>query len=320
MKLAILGTGKIVDEVLPVLKEINGIELSAILSTPRSLEKAQKLAEIYGISQASSDYDSILANPDVDTVYVALPNHLHYDYAKKALLAGKHVICEKPFTLTLAEFEDLAKIADQNNRILLEAITNQYLGNFAAIKDNLTKLGDIKIVECNYSQYSSRYDAFKRGEIAPAFDPEKGGGALRDLNIYNIHLVIGLFGKPEKVQYLANMEHGVDTSGILIMDYGQFKAACIGAKDCAAEIKSTIQGNKGSIAIIGATNTLPELALSLNDQSMTMINENTLNHRMHDEFVAFQAIIEQEDMTATKLALEHSRAVMEVLDAAVNSL
>ena len=53
---------------------------------------------------------------------------------------------------------------------------------------------------------------------------------------------------------------------------------------------------------------------------MTMINENTLNHRMHDEFVAFQAIIEQEDMTATKLALEHSRAIMEVLDAAVNSL
>ena len=320
MKLAILGTGKIVDEVLPVLKEINGIELSAILSTPRSLEKAQKLAEIYGISQASSDYDSILANPDVDTVYVALPNHLHYDYAKKALIAGKHVICEKPFTLTLAEFEDLAKIAEQNNRILLEAITNQYLGNFAAIKGNLAKLGDIKIVECNYSQYSSRYDAFKRGEIAPAFDPEKGGGALRDLNIYNIHLVIGLFGKPEKVQYLANMERGVDTSGILIMDYGHFKVACIGAKDCAAEIKSTIQGNKGSIAIIGATNTLPELALSLNNQSMTMINENTLNHRMHDEFVAFQAIIEQEDMTATKLALEHSRAVMEVLDAAVNSL
>lgn len=320
MKLAILGTGKIVDEVLPVLKEINGIELSAILSTPRSLEKAQKLAEIYGISQASSDYDSILANPDVDTVYVALPNHLHYDYAKKALIAGKHVICEKPFTLTLAEFEVLAKIAEQNNRILLEAITNQYLGNFAAIKGNLAKIGDIKIVECNYSQYSSRYDAFKRGEIAPAFDPEKGGGALRDLNIYNIHLVIGLFGKPEKVQYLANMERGVDTSGILIMDYGHFKVACIGAKDCAAEIKSTIQGNKGSIAIIGATNTLPELALSLNNQSMKMINENTLNHRMHDEFVAFQAIIEQEDMTATKLALEHSRAVMEVLDAAVNSL
>lgn len=320
MKLAILGTGKIVEEVLPVLKEINGIELSAILSTPRSIEKAEKLAELYAISQASSDYDSILANPDVDTVYVALPNHLHYDYAKKALLAGKHVICEKPFTLTLAEFEDLAKIAEQKNRILLEAITNQYLGNFASIKANLAKLGDIKIVECNYSQYSSRYDAFKRGEIAPAFDPAKGGGALRDLNIYNIHLVVGLFGKPERVQYLANMDRGVDTSGILIMDYGNFKAACIGAKDCSADIKSTIQGNKGSIAVLGPTNSMPELSLSLNGQSMTMINENSLNHRMHDEFVAFQAIIEHEDMTATKLALDHSHLVMEVLDQAVNSL
>lgn len=320
MKLAILGTGKIVDEVLPVLKEINGIDLVAILSTPRSLTKAQELAEVYAINQASSDYDSILANPDVDTVYVALPNHLHYDYAKKALLAGKHVICEKPFTLTLAEFEDLAKIAEQKNRILLEAITNQYLGNFASIKANLAKLGDIKIVECNYSQYSSRYDAFKRGEIAPAFDPAKGGGALRDLNIYNIHLVVGLFGKPERVQYLANMERGVDTSGILIMDYGNFKAACIGAKDCSADIKSTIQGNKGSIAVLGPTNSMPELSLSLNGQSMTMINENSLNHRMHDEFVAFQAIIEHEDMTATKLALDHSHLVMEVLDQAVNSL
>lgn len=319
MKLAILGTGKIVDEVLPVLKEINGIDLVAILSTPRSLTKAQELAEVYAINQASSDYDSILANPEVDTVYVALPNHLHYEYAKKALLAGKHVICEKPFTLTLAEFEDLAKIAEQKNRILLEAITNQYLGNFASIKANLAKLGDIKIVECNYSQYSSRYDAFKRGEIAPAFDPKKGGGALRDLNIYNIHLVVGLFGKPEKVFYLPNIERDVDTSGVLVMDYGKFKAVCIGAKDCSADIKSTIQGDKGSIAVLGATNTLPELALTLNNQNMTMINENSLNHRMHDEFVAFQAIIEHEDMTATKLALDHSRLVMEVLDQAVNS-
>ena len=320
MKLAILGTGKIVDEVLPVLKEINGIELSAILSTPRSLEKAQKLAEIYGISQASSDYDSILANPDVDTIYVALPNHLHYDYAKKALQAGKHVICEKPFTLTLAEFEDLVAIAEQRQLFLLEAITNQYLGNFSYVKENLPKLGDIKIVECNYSQYSSRYDAFKRGEIAPAFDPEKGGGALRDLNIYNIHLVVGLFGKPEKVHYLANTERGVDTSGMLVMDYGHFKCICIGAKDCSADIRSTIQGNKGSVTILGPTNTMPEVNLSLNGQNMQLVNQNSLNHRMHDEFVAFQNIISNREYNNQKAALEHSRAVMEVLDAAIKSL
>lgn len=74
----------------------------------------------------------------------------------------------------------------------MEAITNQYLANFTAIKEALSDIGDVKIVNINYSQYSSRYDAFKRGEIAPAFNPEMGGGALRDLNVYNIHLLVGL--------------------------------------------------------------------------------------------------------------------------------
>lgn len=320
MKLALLGTGMIVKEVLPVLKEIEGIELVAILSTPRSLDKARELAGIYGLAQASSDYEDILSNPEVDTVYVGLPNHLHFSYAKKALLAGKHVICEKPFTLHLEEFEELAALAKERQLFLVEAITNQYLGNFAYLKANLPKLGDIKIVECNYSQYSSRYDAFKRGEIAPAFDPKQGGGALRDLNIYNIHLVVGLFGKPEKVHYLANMERGVDTSGILVMDYGNFKCVCIGAKDCSAEIRSTIQGNKGSLAVLGATNAMPEVCLSLNGQGFDIVNQNSLNHRMYDEFVAFQDMIENRDFVSQKAALEHSRAVMQVLEEAIASI
>lgn len=320
MKLALLGTGMIVKEVLPVLKEIDGIDLVAILSTPRSIETARELAEIYDLNQATSNYQEILDNPNVDTIYVGLPNHLHYDYAKQALLAGKHVICEKPFTLKASEFEDLVAIAEQRKLFLLEAITNQYLGNFAYIKDNVDKLGDIKIVECNYSQYSSRYDAFKHGEIAPAFNPEMGGGALRDLNIYNIHLIVGLFGKPKTVQYLANVERNVDTSGILIMDYGNFKAVAIGAKDCGAEIKSTIQGNKGSIAVLGPTNAMPEVSMTLNGQETEVVNQNTLNHRMHDEFVAFQDIISNKDWNRQAQALEHSRAVMEVLDMAVESI
>ncbi|MGZ7246547.1 Gfo/Idh/MocA family protein, partial [Streptococcus pyogenes] len=79
------------------------IELMAILSTPRSIEKAHALAEQYGMSQATSNYEEILSNPRVDTIYVGTPNNTHYDYAKQALLAGKHVICEKPFTLLADE-------------------------------------------------------------------------------------------------------------------------------------------------------------------------------------------------------------------------
>ena len=127
------------------------------MSTPRSLDKAEALAKQYGLSQATSDYEAILSNPEVDTIYVGTPNHTHYDYAKKALLAGKHVICEKPFTLHLEEFEELAKLAQEKELLLMEAITNQYLANFTAIKEALSDIGDVKIVNINYSQYSSRY-------------------------------------------------------------------------------------------------------------------------------------------------------------------
>lgn len=177
MKLALLDTGMIVTEVLPVLTTIEDIELKAIMSTPQSLDKAETLAKQYGLTQATSDYEAILSNPDVDTIYVGIPNHTHYDYAKQALLAGKHVICEKPFTLHLEEFEELIKLAQEKELLLIEAIINQYLENFKVIKYSLSEIGDIKIVNINYSQYSSRYDAFKQGEIAPAFNPEMGGGA-----------------------------------------------------------------------------------------------------------------------------------------------
>ncbi|MGT2908216.1 Gfo/Idh/MocA family protein [Streptococcus dentiloxodontae] len=320
MKLAIIGTGMIVKEALPVLQEIAGIELTAILSTPRSIDTARELASLYSIPQASSDYEAVLSNTDVDTVYVAVPNHLHYDYAKQALLAGKHVICEKPFTMTAGELEELAALANERRLFLLEAITNQYLPNFAAIKSQLPKLGDLKVVSCNYSQYSSRYDAFKRGEIAPAFDSEKGGGALRDLNIYNIHLLVGLFGAPQSVQYLANVERKVDTSGILVMDYGTFKAVAIGAKDCSAEIRTAIQGDKGSLAVLGPTNSLPQLSLTFNGQEPTVLNQNPPRHRMYEEFAAFEEIISARDYARADKALNHSRAVMAVLDKAVLSM
>ena len=94
-------------------------------------------------------------------------------------------------TSTIEEAKELKKLAIQNHLFLWEAITNQYLPNFYKIKSLLNELGHIKIVECNYSQYSSRYNAFKEGMILPDFDYTKSCGALMDLNIYNIHFVFG---------------------------------------------------------------------------------------------------------------------------------
>lgn len=320
MKLTVVGTGKIVEEALPIITATNGIQVQALVSTPRSREKAKTLAGQYQIQDLYTSLDQALANPDTDTVYVATPNHLHYEMSKAALLAGKHVICEKPFTLKEAQAQELAQLAKEKKLILLEAITNLYLENFAVLKEELTNLGDIKIVDCNYSQYSSRYDAFKEGVIAPAFDPEKGGGALRDLNIYNIHLVVALFGEPTSVDYLPNMERGVDTSGILLMDYLDFKVVCIAAKDCSAEVRTTIQGNRGSLIVAGESNTLPQVQVTENGIEPRVINKNGSEHRMAAEFRVFQAIIDERDFERAQEALDHSLKVMKVLDLASQGL
>lgn len=320
MKLTVVGTGKIVEEALPIITATNGIQVQALVSTPRSQEKAKALADHYQIQDLYTDLEEALTNPNTDTVYVATPNHLHYEMTKAALLAGKHVICEKPFTLKEAQAKELAEIAKRKQLILLEAITNLYLENFAVLKEELANLGDIKIVDCNYSQYSSRYDAFKEGVIAPAFDPEKGGGALRDLNIYNIHLVVALFGLPKTVNYLPNMERGVDTSGILLMDYLDFKVVCIAAKDCSAEVRTTIQGNRGSLIVAGESNTLPQVQVTENGIEPRVINKNGSEHRMAAEFRVFQAIIDERDFERAQEALDHSLKVMKVLDLASQGL
>ncbi|MDZ5439878.1 Gfo/Idh/MocA family oxidoreductase [Enterococcus cecorum] len=318
MKLAVLGTGKIVQEFLPMIQQVTDVELVALLSTPRSLDKAKAMQVQYHIQEVYTDYETLLGNATIDTVYVALPNHLHYQYTKAALLQGKNVICEKPFTLNAQQLQELIQIATEKRLILLEAITNQYLNNFLQIKKDLAQLGKIKIVECNYSQYSSRYDAFKEGRILPAFDPQKGGGALMDINIYNIHFVVGLFGKPEKVQYLANIERDIDTSGILVLDYGAFKAVCIGAKDSTAQIRSVIQGTDGSIEVLGATNEMPRYERRSKTE-IEAVNVNLDKHRMYQEFEKFTEVIDQKDLAFALEQLNHSLTVMQVVDQALES-
>lgn len=317
MRLGILGTGKIVQDFLTMIGDLPAIELTAILSTPHSLDHTRELQLNYGIGQVYTDYADLLADDQVETVYVALPNSLHYEFSKQALLAGKNVICEKPFTLNSGQFAELEKLALAKDLVLIEAITNQYLPNYQRIQAELPKLGALKIVDCNYSQYSSRYDRFKQGIVLPAFNPKLGGGALMDLNIYNIHFVVGLLGQPQAVHYAANVERGIDTSGILTLTYPDTQVVCIGAKDCAAPIKSTLQGNQGSIVVAGPTNTVESFTETANGGDPQSVALNRHPHRMFAEFAKFEQVIATHDMAFVKQQLQHSKLVMAVVDAAL---
>lgn len=316
MKLLIAGAGFIVHDWLRITKDLHNTELIAIVATPKSESSLKKLQTQYGIKHIYTNYDQALKETEADTVYVAVPNSLHYQFVKKALLANKNVICEKPFTVNYQDFLALKKLAQDRQLILVEAITNQFLKNYREIKKNLPDLGKIHIVSLNYTQYSHRYDAFKQGKVLPVFDPQKGGGALMDLNVYNIHLVVGLFGKPKQVHYLANISKHVDTSGILTLDYGDFKAVLIAAKDSFSPTSSTIEGEKGAILVNGPTNVIDSCDLCLKDQQPVRIDHKIYPHRMYEEFVTFEKMIDQRDFRLCDQLLKHSDEVMQIVDAA----
>lgn len=312
MKLGIVGSGMIVGDLLSFIHDIPSIELIHISGTKRSEDKVRKLKEEHLFKRYSTSYDKLLNDDGVDTIYVALPNHLHYEYTKKALEAHKNVILEKPLTSTYEEALELKQLAKNNHLFLWEAITNQYLPNYHKIKELLPSLGQIKIIECNYSQYSSRYNAFKEGIILPAFDYMKSGGALMDLSIYNIHFVVGLFGEPQDIMYYPNIERNIDTSGILVLDYKDFQCVCIGAKDCKAPLSNTIQGDKGCIHISTPVSIIDSFEILMNDGTSQFININKDVHRMYEEFIAFEKMYQTKDYEKCYQMLEHSMIVSKV--------
>lgn len=311
MKLGIVGTGQIVKEILPLLNSWSWTA-EALCGTPRSAGTVQRLCDTHGIPLAYTDYSTMLEEVDVDAVYIAIPNSLHYRFAKQALEAGHNVILKKPMTSHNWEAETLSALAREKNLYLYEAITTLYMPCYEKIKEWLSRIGTIKLVSCNYSKYSSRYDAFQAGNILPAFDPARSGGALMDLNLYNLHYLIGLFGCPQDVSYHANLERGIDTSGVLLLDYGTFCAVSIAAKDSTAPPSYVIQGTEGYIRQDVPANVCIEAVLHLNDGTEELY-QSCFPSRLELEFRSFAEEIDSGSRSACYLRLEHSVLVSQIL-------
>jgi predicted dehydrogenase len=314
MKLGIVGSGGIVHVALDSLAKIDEIQVEALWCRKKSEEKGMELCKKYGIPALFCDYEEFLADPNFDTVYIGLVNSAHYEYALQALQAGKNVICEKPLTLTPMQSRKLIDTAKEKGLFLFEAIMSRYSDNFEALKENLDKIGKIKLVESRYCQYSSRYDAYRQGKVLPAFDVELGGGSLYDINLYCVQLIMGLFGKPESVQYLANIGfNGIDTSGILAMDYGDFKAMAVGAKDCAGMSKTFLQGEDGTIEIDSTPGRLENMVLKRKNQPDVMLDAAPLNDPMETELRKIEKVVAANDYDTCYKWIETSHDVMQAL-------
>lgn len=325
MKILTIGSGSIVVSFIQAISEVEGAELVGCYS--RSLEKAQQLVETYHAKYAFDNLEEAFAHPEIDTVYIASPNSLHYGYAKQALDAKKHVICEKPFMSSVNQVKECYEIAKKNDVFLFEAITTIHLDNFKIVKESLSQIGDVRLVQCNFSQFSSKYEKYKSGQQVNVFDPAFEGGALKDVNIYNLHFVMGLFGAPDSVTYFPTKgPNGVDTNGILVCQYPTFLANLVAAKDSSSDNFGYVQGEKATLKISGSslgrmkTVELLEHHTDLNQNPQNEIISINQRHHLTYELKDFVEIVETTNREKEKELLDHSISVLEVLERAYQQI
>ncbi len=248
MRIGSIGSGFIVKYILENVARTEGISCTAVYS--RREETGRALAEEFGVSKVYTDLDDLCGDPDVDFVYVASPNSLHYDHVKKALLSGKHVLCEKPFVPTAAQARELIELAKERHLLLFEANTAIYHPHYAWIREHMGDIGNLQMISATFCQYSSRYDALMAGSLPNIFNPAFAAGTLMDINFYNISFIAGLLGRPDRVEYFAGKhENGIDTHGVLILQYGNVICQCTGAKNTWCDNNVQIMGDKGYMHI-----------------------------------------------------------------------
>ncbi|MCI8949068.1 MAG: Gfo/Idh/MocA family oxidoreductase [Lachnospiraceae bacterium] len=313
MKLGIVGNGMIVKSLLEDIREIPDVEVLAICVRRESLHSGRKLADQYHIREIYTDYSVFLTRTEIDTVYIGIISSLHYEYAKKALGAGKHVICEKPFTTEYEEAEELIRSAKKKKLFLWEACKLHYSKNFLAIKRNLGRAGRIRLVQCNYSKRSSRYDQYRQGKVPPVFDPMLSGGCLYDINMYNLHFVAALFGRPKWVRYDANIGYnGIDTSGIVTMGYEGFQAVCCGAKDSDSPSFGMIQGDEGCLRLEGPVSS-SQYAEFIRNGEKQILSQETKKGTLAREMAEFSRQLSGMDYQACYDSLGQTLLVTELL-------
>ncbi|MCZ0891747.1 Gfo/Idh/MocA family oxidoreductase [Ligilactobacillus saerimneri] len=208
----IIGVGWIAHEMADALNQVNGEIYAA--TAPTAAHLAKFAAEKH-VLHTYTNADTMLNDPNVDVVYIATPHTFHYEYIKKALLAGKHVFCEKAITVNAHQFDEVAALARKKNLILSEGFTLYHMPIYKQVKDliNAGKLGEIHMIQVNFGSLKD-YDVNNR-----FFSKELAGGALLDIGGYATAFARYFMDEqPNAVQTMVKFfETGVDEQSGIIM-------------------------------------------------------------------------------------------------------
>ena len=276
----VIGTASIaMGQTIPGMQEAKNCNLYAIAG--RSMEKVKAYQEKFGFQVAYDSYDDLLADPNVEAVYIPLPNELHFEWTIKALNAKKHVLCEKPLAPTPDKIKQMFACAKENGVVLMEAFAYLHSPLMAAIKDEIQSgaIGDVLYMESQF--ITSDYDISNI-----RMRKETYGGATYDLGCYTTSQILWLLDEdPVKVQAVAEFSReGIDTytSGVLSFADGKkatFICAMVLATDKDRRIDCLrIHGTQGDIYCGAQFNQCGELTYTLTVDEISTVKTITTPH------------------------------------------
>ncbi|MDQ0821291.1 putative dehydrogenase [Arthrobacter sp. V4I6] len=240
----ILGTGFIADLQASDLIE-HGFTIQAVGS--RNVASAAEFAAKFHITSAHGSYEDLVADAEVDVVYISTPHPFHYENALLALNAGKHVLIEKPFAMNAWQAREIVDLAESTGLVALEAMWTRYLPHMVRIRELVRSgaLGEVRTVIADHNQN------LPKDPLHRLNDPALGGGALLDLGIYPVSFAFDVFGAPVNIRAMASMTAtGVDRQTAMIFEYTEGQQALLHcALDTAGPNRASIIGTGGSIAI-----------------------------------------------------------------------
>ena len=239
-KIGIVGSGRIAKRFVPEAKVVSGVEIVAVYN-PNKIE-VDDFAIFFEIDVYSDHYEDFLKS--VDAVYIASPHLTHYNYAKRALFAGKHVLCEIPFMLSSAQAKELYDIADRKNLVLLEASKTAFCPSFnhlvTLVKSGI--IGDVMDVKASLSKMVS----------APTreLSADEAGGAMNEHAPLNLMAIIRLLGMDFKnVNFYSKIDQGVDVYTKVNMEYDHSTSSATLGIGVKTEGNLVVSGTKGYIYV-----------------------------------------------------------------------
>lgn len=245
---AVIGSNWITEKFIHAAHQSGLMRLAAVYS--RKMETARPFAAMFDVTTCYDDLEQLASAAEIAAVYIASPNSLHCEQAIVMMQRGKHVICEKPLGSNLEEVERMYQVARDNNVILFEAFKTAWLPNFAVIKNNLAKLGNLHRAYISYCQYSSRYQKYLDGETPNTFNPAFSNGSIMDIGYYCVAMSVALFGEPKTVTATASLlGSGVDAHGSAIFSYDGMEVVITHSKVSDSYLPSEIQGEDGALLI-----------------------------------------------------------------------